>query len=169
MVGVATNFSFQSYQFRLIKYTDNNIYAGWVSAGTSSDVVIAASPVVTNTWNLFVFTWAANSTAILYINGSQAGVLATLGSTWDTTNIVRRIGRWFDGSVSDNGFNGRLFFFQLWNRALTPAEARLLWDKPFDHFEQPASVRAAFTPPATGGRFRPAWVRPGVIIGGGVY
>lgn len=167
--SVAT-FSGSSYQFRMIKFSDNNIYTGWVSAGVGTDVAVSGSSLVAGAWNHLVFTWIANSTGVLYINGSLAGTNAAMTAIWDTTGFPRRIGKFNDGFSPDDGFNGRLFFYQLWDRALTPVEARLLWDKPFDHFVQPASTRAAFAAaaPAAGG-FRAAWAQRGVVIGGGTH
>lgn len=105
---------------------------------------------------------------------------ATLFSNVGTTDLtptgldVTSLGRQRDSGVDFAIFNGRIEWGRFWNRALSLTDVigivypATRWSMSAKGLLRGAANFTPPTPPATGA-FRPAWARPGVVVGVGVH
>jgi hypothetical protein len=97
-------------------------YDGVDGNGTVND--IADSDTVANNWYHLVYTWDASGKYIYIDNVTNAGSPSTLAS--QTLDVPLSIGRFFDGDVFYNSFQGRIDEVGIWNRVLTTDEIAYL-------------------------------------------
>lgn len=109
-----------------IKFSDNNIYAGF-----STRIIIADTGLFTSgTWANWVLTWTNAGTHFLYNNGTQVGSSVSSGSDGDGTFRI--------GNVSANPADGLMAEIGYWNVQLDAGEAAAL-----GQFYSPALIRPA--------------------------
>lgn len=122
--------------FDITKYSDNNLYSGWVYGADTRATASAAS------------SWAANDSFVLGVSWSSAGtssyvkgsVLATNGSAPTTGNTALATSIVNIGDSQEFGVgaapwmttsNDALYYFVIWNRALSAQEWALLNARPW--------------------------------------
>lgn len=127
----------ETARFTMLKFSDNNIYAGWVVSPTDYRIVVADTGLfASGTWAhwAIVYNDSAN-TETLYKNGSvvshRTAALVTAAVTSETTigNYKPANAEGGDGDVAEVG---------LWSGELTAAEV--------------ASLAKGFAPPLIGAR-----------------
>jgi hypothetical protein len=78
------------WDFSCLKYTDNNLYCGWITS-TSTRVTVAASAAnfPHNTWTHYALTWVSGGTSTFYVNGSSIGTYSgtSVGNVTDDIRI----------------------------------------------------------------------------------
>ncbi len=113
-------------QFYLLKYTDSNLYCGWMTANYSYRVQVASAgyTINQNAWNNMVLTWDDTANLIkLYLHGSQIGSTQTTLATY-TGNVATAFGNNDTGSLP---LAGRLAEVGLWNVVLGTADLANLY------------------------------------------
>ena len=122
--GDGTSFSFnlgradsggsKSWQFQ--------IQAGGQKAGTTTCQVDSAKVGTVNQWVLLTGTYdSTDHTIALYVDGVAAGSTKVPG-IWNAPGPLE-VGRARDRGLWDQVWTGEIGHIQVWNRALTPAEA----------------------------------------------
>lgn len=125
-------------RLNILKFSDNNWYAGWTVAGVVNEVAVSANGLVQNAWNLIALTWSqAQTRQRLYINGTQVGQVNAIGSL-STAGRARAWGNDVVRSGTDL-LNGRLAELAVWNRELTAGEIGTLRTR------RPSAVAAGLT------------------------
>jgi hypothetical protein len=112
------------YTSYMIHWTSNTLQGGiWI--GGTWTVLATSSTVPTNTWTHVTFTYN-KSNAYIYING-VLNASGTNTNSIDMTNHKLFIGA-RNATNRDRDFNGTIDEIGIWNRALTPTEAKSLYD-----------------------------------------
>jgi hypothetical protein len=130
--------------FSAIKYTDNNIYAGWVTSGPGDKrVVVAASAanMPQNAWSLYVFTWNPSSGSALY--HGTVGLLGTFAAPTGATFLNTPFTYGLAGAQAGNlafGLSGSIGGMVIWNRALSALEIKQLAVDPFIMYRRPSRL-----------------------------
>ena len=122
----ANHVFFQAYTdannfFACQKFSDNQFYCGWKSAGTDYRATAAAAGITSGNWHSIICTWddTANETRF-YIDGTQrASNLSTL-----VTNTISSSPVWGNANASsgDVDLAGDVAEIALWSRVLTSGE-----------------------------------------------
>lgn len=108
------------------KFTDNNIYIGWSFVGPGDQrIVLSSSGIfVSGKWSAHMFTWDSGS-EYYYVDGVVRGSRVAALTTTTATRL--RVAN-YDNNIVGNqrNCNSSLSDFARWDRALTPAEVRLV-------------------------------------------
>jgi hypothetical protein len=111
--------------FDIFKHTTNNIYAGWyVGPSTEKRVIVSASFLVQNNWNMLAVTWNTSPSpglTTLWHNGATSKGTAQC-SVWDTSAA--------DGlevGGSDYLAAARVWGLQFYNKVLSSGELNGLY------------------------------------------
>ena len=122
---------------------------------------IDSSRIVANQWNLLVGVWSAGSVARSFVNGRLAATAVTAISSLRSGTMVTTFGETESGALD---FTGQIAVAGVWNRALTEAEIRVIWQMGPNGFcvsRQSRNYKSA-------AGFRPHWAsqRTQIISGG---
>ncbi len=122
---------------------------------------ISSTRIVANRWNLLVGVWSAGQLAKSYVNGHLAATAVTAVSSLRSGTMTTTFGETESGA---SDFTGQIAVAGVWNRVLTEAEIRTLWQMGPNGFcvsRQGRSYKSA-------AGFRPHWAsqRSQIISGG---
>ena len=123
-VGKRNNSS-SNYSFRTEIDGGNNLAFGVSVNGTASTNALLAGGLLRGTWNHVVGTFDGTTVA-LYLNGVLRSTAALSGNLFDST-VNLRLGS--EQITGPNFFNGYLDDVRIYNRALTAAEVRQLYEQ----------------------------------------
>lgn len=110
--------------FRIIHYTDNNLYFQIVNASGSWAALVSTYTMPTSTWATVTATWANGGALSLCFNGVFCSTSSSGGSLiWASSNTSWSIG---NTTAGGNDIRSLVSLVGVWNRVLTTDEINAL-------------------------------------------
>jgi len=117
-------------QFGLFVNAEGKAVFVVATQGTDEEGIFSHANLPINDWTHVVGTWKPDGTLNLYINGKQDNTGKQRGKGFNKlSDVTLKIGRQVVGK--NRSFKGFLDDIRLYNRALTPAEATMLYNMEF--------------------------------------
>lgn len=136
--------------FDMNKYSDNNLYMGWVTATVDQRIAVTATGWTAGDRVQFALAWdtGLGTTERAYVNAIEIGTRATALTTFDTASggVNNRIRLGNTAAVDDTAFSfgpGSIGWVGVFDRMLTADELALLMRSPFAMYAPPAMQRWA--------------------------
>ena len=138
MLWGATNTDY-STEFSCQKYSDGNVYVGWVSSGERRVIVAASADNWTqNQWQTYALAWSSSG-SVLYRNGAQIGSATTAAVTSALSANILLLNR---GGINNPLTSGtKISDWMVYNRALSAGEVAALYAQPYGLFLPPNTRR----------------------------